>query len=438
MQYNQPFDQQSNPNAPYTNGNPATGTQGSIVPAAAVEYPQREIVNSVLDVGLATPSNGDLHQLSAAIRFMRPQLCLDTGGVNAMQISLSPSPLAWATPLCFFVLASTTSTVSNPTISIVGVAGSKTIVRRDGLSLFPGDISSGSAYLMLFDGTNVRVISFVPSDLPQVPLNGNLGIYVNGATGSDTLYDGTSPTISGVHGPFATIQRGCNQTSKYNLNGYTITVFVADWVSTYNGFDCPSVNGAGNINIQGNISVPANCKITRSGASAAHFGGNGQFNLQGFQITETGTPPAGDPGACIWMNNSGGNLIVGAVNLGSSFGPQVSALSGSVQVAGPEIVLSGTTAYSHWHATNTGSKVFNYPSPPSLTIQGPCTFSAGFAAASELAELNPQFSSISGAGNVTGQKFQGNTNAVISTGTSDVTYLPGNSAGTLSSGAQYN
>jgi hypothetical protein len=436
VQYNQPFDQQSNPNAPYNNGNPATGTQGSIVPAAAVEYPQREIVNAVTDIGLATPTNADLHQLSAATRFMRPQYLLDTGGVNTMQIAMSPSPLVWAIPLCFFVLANNTSTISNPVISIVGVGGSIPIVRRDNTALFPGDIRSGSVYLMMFDGTSVRVVSFVPSDLPQVPLNSNLGIYVNGATGSDTLYDGTSPTISGVHGPFATIQKGCNQTSKYNLNGYTISVYVADWASTYAGFDCPSVNGAGTINVQGNIAVPGNVKITRSGASAAHFGGNGQFTISGFQITETGSPTPGDPGACIWMNNSGGNLSVGSINFGSAFGPLMSSLSGSVYVGGPLVILSGITAGSAWHATNAGSKVFAAPSPPSLTIQGPCNISI-FAAASVLAELLPQFSSISGASNVTGQKYQANNNAVISTNTNDITYLPGNTAGAVSSGAQY-
>ena len=45
MKYNQPFDQPSNPNAPYIDGNPSAGIQGSIVPAAAIEYDQREIVN---------------------------------------------------------------------------------------------------------------------------------------------------------------------------------------------------------------------------------------------------------------------------------------------------------------------------------------------------------------------------------------------------------
>ena len=38
MQYNQPYGI-SDPNAAYINGNPTTGTMGSIPPAASIEYP---------------------------------------------------------------------------------------------------------------------------------------------------------------------------------------------------------------------------------------------------------------------------------------------------------------------------------------------------------------------------------------------------------------
>ena len=67
MDYSQPFDQPGIPDAPYVNGNPATGTMGSIPPAAAFEYPQRELVNFIKD-NLLTPSNGDLHQISRGLQ----------------------------------------------------------------------------------------------------------------------------------------------------------------------------------------------------------------------------------------------------------------------------------------------------------------------------------------------------------------------------------
>ncbi|HLH94994.1 MAG TPA: hypothetical protein VKW08_07740 [Xanthobacteraceae bacterium] len=66
MQYNQPYGN-ADPNASYVNGNPATGTAGSIIPAAAIEYTQREIIAVIQAAGLA-PSNGNLAQLLAAIQ----------------------------------------------------------------------------------------------------------------------------------------------------------------------------------------------------------------------------------------------------------------------------------------------------------------------------------------------------------------------------------
>jgi hypothetical protein len=46
MLYNQPYGV-SDPNASYINGNPSTGTAGSIPPAASIEHDQREIVNVI-------------------------------------------------------------------------------------------------------------------------------------------------------------------------------------------------------------------------------------------------------------------------------------------------------------------------------------------------------------------------------------------------------
>lgn len=93
MLYNQPYDQPTNPNAPYVDGNPAAGIQGSIVPAAGVEFDQREIVEVIqqaynrkysdfTSTPCAAPGNTDLTQLRKAIEgFIRttpvPQWYID-------------------------------------------------------------------------------------------------------------------------------------------------------------------------------------------------------------------------------------------------------------------------------------------------------------------------------------------------------------------------
>lgn len=74
MRYNQPFDKPSDPTAPYVNGVPAAGIQGSIPPAAALEHPQREIVH-VIEFSGQTPDGADLQQLRKAIQWF-------IGGLN--------------------------------------------------------------------------------------------------------------------------------------------------------------------------------------------------------------------------------------------------------------------------------------------------------------------------------------------------------------------
>src|SRR5262245_19943830 len=110
MKYDQPY---GLPNevvygdTPYVNGNPSTGTQGSIPPAAAVEYPQREIVNTIMDCGL-TATNSNLHQLGEAVQTGK----LFYGGVaggssTAMTCTLVPAPTAWHTGMVIVVKMST-------------------------------------------------------------------------------------------------------------------------------------------------------------------------------------------------------------------------------------------------------------------------------------------------------------------------------------------
>jgi hypothetical protein len=78
VQYNQPIDQPGNPNAPYVDGNPQAGIQGSIVPAGSIEFDQREVVEVITRANVrgysdftgtpcAVPANADLMQLRKAI-----------------------------------------------------------------------------------------------------------------------------------------------------------------------------------------------------------------------------------------------------------------------------------------------------------------------------------------------------------------------------------
>lgn len=65
MKYNKPSNA-TDDNAPYVDTDPQRGIKGSTVPAAAIEAPQRELVNLITQAGI-TPSTSDLEQVYKAV-----------------------------------------------------------------------------------------------------------------------------------------------------------------------------------------------------------------------------------------------------------------------------------------------------------------------------------------------------------------------------------
>lgn len=59
----------TNPNAPYVNGNPAIAQEGSYFPGEALEHTQREILKVITEAGL-TPIHTDLTQLWQALQLL--------------------------------------------------------------------------------------------------------------------------------------------------------------------------------------------------------------------------------------------------------------------------------------------------------------------------------------------------------------------------------
>src|SRR3954469_15538120 len=289
MKYNQPFDQPSNPNAPYVDGNPSAGIQGSIVPAASIEYPQREIVAAVQAAGL-TPSNDDLGQL---IKFVK---CVDVFNIfksavnqgNASQWSVTipalptmPPPLGtalWIKPGY--------DSVNGGTVLSVNGGAFAAVVHADLSPVTISDIIPTGWLLVFFDGSRWQIVAGgstrVPGLLPALTANANW--FVNGTTGSDTVYDGTWATVaSATKGPFKTIQRAASETAKYNMNGYNQSINVAD--GAYANATMPSTNGVGTVFVYGNPASPQNCTVTNSGGgSALVMNAGGSFDVNGFRL----------------------------------------------------------------------------------------------------------------------------------------------------------
>jgi len=160
MKYNQPYGI-SDPNAGYINGNPATGTQGSIPPAESIEYPQREIVALVGKSAMA-PSNSDLTQLAKAVQNSRVQYAVDTGSLNAMSAVFDPPITAYTLGMTIRVQQNIANIndASHLTLTLNAGAGSANVRLNDGTIPATAALKAGGIYEYTFDGTNWQMTNF--------------------------------------------------------------------------------------------------------------------------------------------------------------------------------------------------------------------------------------------------------------------------------------
>jgi hypothetical protein len=156
MKYVQPYGV-TDEDAPYVNGDPSLGRQGSIPPAAAFESPMREIVGVISKSGW-TPDDGDLLQMAKSIRSQRMNYAVDTGAVNEMVVALDPVPEAYTPglPLRVKVLHTNTST----TVTLDAGIGPQPVKKMDGSDPGIGDLPAGGVIEVTFDSTHWQLVNF--------------------------------------------------------------------------------------------------------------------------------------------------------------------------------------------------------------------------------------------------------------------------------------
>jgi len=147
MEYNEPF--YGEPNDPYVDGNPPLGIEGSVIPAAAIEYPQREIVNNILKNQLA-PTNGDMHQMSRAQQIDLVNFAVDIGTANNIVINLDPAPATLVRGLKVWVLAAATNTGA-VTVNCNGLV--RDLKSQILANLSAGQYTVNGIWQIVYDGT---------------------------------------------------------------------------------------------------------------------------------------------------------------------------------------------------------------------------------------------------------------------------------------------
>ena len=447
MKYNQPYGV-SDVNAPYINGNPSTGTMGSIPPAASIEYPQREIVNLIADAGLQLPDNADLHQLAKAVQSFWMNARDDVGTVNSLQVTLSPAPTAYYKYM--LVICKIAQTNTAPAVLNVNALGAKSITHIDGTPLGNAELLQGAIAGFMYDGTHFQWVltggggagggGGSPPGPGPIYITAPKTLYVDGNIGSDTSYDGSQPTVAAPKGPFQTIQHALDVMKGYNNNGFDFTIKCADFSAGYGHCTGTRVNGSGTVHIVGNITNPAACVWAGLACSAVA----GQYWVRGFKLVNpSGGAISGDQsGTTMWMSNlefgacySPGHIVMQRGASGLYAGVPQGVASPSLKISGG---VTGPQGQYHVLVLDGGSFAI-YAQP--LTIVGTPDFgSTGYGAfwgAEKLAVIDAGggYSIISGG--CTGQKFVVTQNSVIDTGGAGVNYLPGSLPGSTSYGGVY-
>jgi hypothetical protein len=456
MLYNQPYGKPAEVvwgDTPYINGDPSTGQAGSIPPAASIEYPQREIVNLIKDAALVVPGNSDLHQLAKSIQSTLLYSDDDAGTANAYQVTQTPAPTAYFKYMT--VVAKIANSNTGASVLNVNALGPKPIRHpADNSELAAGELKQNAIACFVFDGTIFHLVwtsggvSSSGGSGGTIYLQKPTVFYVNGTTGDDTAYDGTSATVVAgtIHGPFKTLQKPSNVINNYNLNGFNVTVNVAD--GAYNYWVLPSPSGAGSVSWIGNHANPAAVSVSTLNRTACSGSQTGQQIIDGFKLS---SPQGGnwtvynDPLCCFYLSGNQSTVSFSSMEFGGSPGAMVSVGRSAwcqFSSAPAAYVISGSSPGDpEWigamfYTFNGGNIGFPTQNPTTITISVPITIQYGFVVSS-ISGCTQVFANFVNPGNVTGPKYQASQNGVINSSGSGVNYYPGTVAGTLSSGGQY-
>jgi hypothetical protein len=273
MDYNQPYGGVTND--PYVDGSPTLGIEPSIIPAAAIEFTQREIVNAILD-NTFTPSNADLRQLSKSIQLDKVNYAIASGAVNNLVAALTPAITSYQSGLKIYILINNTNT--GPVVINVNGLGNKRVVQTTLAELDTHTISAGGIAFIIYDGVQFQLLGIGrigdPGSAGAVGQTGSQGIQgVQGAQGIQGVQgpagaDASQPAF--VPGGVGTYVAAALSSSSYIFNqapgsipGFGSIVVLNNGAWNYGdsgwaGFGNAVMSGAGSIGLAGSWMVLGN------------------------------------------------------------------------------------------------------------------------------------------------------------------------------------
>lgn len=230
--------------------------------------------------------------------------------------------------------------------------------------------------------------------------------------------DSNTGLVDSAGGAFLTSQKAIDTVLSIDISTYDVTIDVAD--GTYNG--SIDVNaawvGSGTVKISGNTTTPANVVINNGSGNAIAVGRGARLSIEGIKLTATS-----GHGAYI----EGILSVVGNTEFGAcTYGQLTAGYGGTINVTANYRITGA--AQQHWYTIAYGSILCQ---SITVTITGTPAFGVAFAMADTgFMVVNANTFS----GGATGPRYIAQYYGLIQTYGAGATYLPGDSAGTATTG----
>jgi hypothetical protein len=354
--------------------------------------------------------------------------CVDTSVVaNTVTAPFTPAITSLFAGLMVEVKIANGNT--GPVTIAVNALGAVAITDSRLQPLAYGALTVGQVALLIYDGTQFQLVARAATGLQA-----NTTFFVSnntsgGILGSDTLYDGTSATISGTHGPWLTLQGAANNISKLNINGFSVTVNVANGTYAAMSITYPF---SGNVIFVGNPGSPTSCVVTGAvapyGNACFEAVGNGvAFTVNGFQLSDPTL--TGGTGLTVSV---GGQISYNNINFAACYA-HILCAGGLIFCLGNYTISGG----ANYHIIVQTAGQFAMPITGSTTVSllSVPNFIGSFALVRDFGILTSG-ANVVFSGAATGTRYTVSA-GIIDTGGQGAAYLPGNLPGQPSNNGIY-
>jgi hypothetical protein len=348
------------------------------------------------------------------VAYMPVPLAAVTTGDNTMVATLVPAPVSLAALTGLPVTLKkngNSNSITAVTLTLNGFT-SLPVVHPDGSALFKNEIPANSYFTVVSTGSQYQMQGARSGS--RIRAAGNVTLYV-GPAGNDSTNTGLT---SGS--PFLTPQHAWDVfVQNYDMAGFTPIIRLLDGIYTTGIIGASMPPGCGQINVQSDSGVAANCLINAALDQCFEAARGATMVLSNIKVTNI-------VGDCL-QAFEGGVIHHSGMNFGTCAGAHINASVGSHIEADGDYAISGAAA-SHMSARN-GVVTLG---PHTVTITGTPAFTQ-FVLSTQAGFVD-LISPAAYSGSVTGPAYTVTLNGVfVQNGVSPPT---GASAGSSSTGGQ--